>query len=187
MPSSKPETSDPHSIPLLSTPTDDEEQQQSIEGEPLYNSNRPSKRPFLNRYSWAVAVVLLVVFVGLLAVPKPDRQTGDIEDDYDDDAPVPDTSGICQQHAFVRLSDDDISKALEKALSSEDYRKDSADRLTGAVQIATESFDDMGSVGDDKRWDIFQDFHDYLQNTYPKMYISRLPAMLTIPVTLNCE
>jgi hypothetical protein len=169
MTSSKPEPSDPHSIPLLSTSHDDEEQQQSIGDEPLYNPNRSPKRPFLNRYSWAVAVVLLVVFIGLLAVPKPDRQAGEIDDDYDDDAPVPDTSGICKQHAFVQLPHDDISTALEKALSSEDYRKESADRLTGAVQIATESFDDMGPVGDDERWDVFQDFHDYLENSYPKM------------------
>lgn len=169
MPSSKPELSEPHSIPLLSTPQDDEEQQESIGGEPLYNPTRSSKRPFLNRYSWAVAVILLVVFIGLLAVPKPDRQTGETDDDYDDDAPIPDTSGICKQRAFVQLPHDDISKALEKALSSEDYRKESAARLTGAVQIATESFDDMGPVGDDKRWDIFQDFHDYLEKSYPKM------------------
>jgi hypothetical protein len=169
MSSSKPELLDPHSIPLLSTSQDDEEQQQSIGGEPLYNPNRSSKRPFLTRYSWAVAVVLLVVFIGLLAVPKPDHQSGEIDDDYDDDAPVPHISGICEQHAFVELPHDDISKALEKALSSEHYRKESADRLTGAVQIATESFDDMGPVGDDKRWDIFQDFHDYLEKSYPKM------------------
>jgi hypothetical protein len=168
----KSEMSDPHSIPLLSSPQDDEEQQQSTGGQPPYTSSRPQKRPLLNRYSWVVAAVLLVIFIGLLAVPKPDRQSGDIDDDYDDDSPVPDSSGICKQHAFVRLPDDDISKALEKVLNSEDYRKESANRLTGAVQIATESFDDMGPVGDDQRWDIFQDFHDYLEKSYPKMYIS---------------
>ena len=169
MPSSKSEMSDPHSIPLLSSPQDDEEQQQSIERQPPYTSSRPQKRPLLNRYSWVVAAVLLVIFIGLLAVPKPDRQPGDIDDDYDDDSPVPDSNGICTQHAFVRLPKDDISKALEKALNSEDYRKESANRLTGAVQIATESFDNMGPVGVDRRWDIFQEFHDYLEKSYPKM------------------
>jgi Gly-Xaa carboxypeptidase len=39
--------------------------------------------------------------------------------------------------------------------------------MQGAVQIATESYDDMKLVGDDPRWDIFVDFHDYLEKTFP--------------------
>ena len=66
-----------------------------------------------------------------------------------------------------KLPDDDISRALEKALKSDDYRRDSAQRLSGAVQIATESFDDMGPVGQDLRWDVFHEFHNYLEKIYP--------------------
>ena len=70
-----------------------------------------------------------------------------------------------------QLPDDDISKSLENALSSDDYLRDSVQRLSGAVQIPTESFDDMGPVGQDARWNVFQEFHDYLEKIYPNVYV----------------
>jgi hypothetical protein len=109
------------------------------------------------------------LFIGLLAVPKPSHQSDEFDDDYDDNAPVPDMSGICKQAAPKELPDDDISKALANLLRSEDFRREATERLSGAVQIPTESFDDMRPVGEDKRWDIFQVFHDYLARTYPKV------------------
>lgn len=164
---SKSPSSDPHSIPLLySNPQDDEEQQLTDPNQPLYPPDPPTKRPFLNRYSWVVAVILLLIFIGLLAVPKP----GDIEDDYDEDAPVPDPGGICEQSHMKQLPDDDISRALGTALRSEDYLRDSVQRLSGAVQIPTESFDDMGPVGEDPRWEAFQEFRNYLAKIYPNVY-----------------
>ena len=169
MSQSKSTTADPHSIPLLySDPQDDEEQQCTDPNQPLYLPNPPPKRSLLNRYSWIVAVILLLIFIGLLAVPKP--KPGDIEDDYDEDAPIPDSSGICKQSPMKQLPDDNISRALENALSSEDFLRDSVQRLSGAVRIPTESFDDMGPVGEDPRWEVFQEFHDYLAKIYPHVY-----------------
>jgi|SRR5208282_3951854 len=172
MPPSKSSSSDPHSIPLLySDPQDDEEQQRTDPNQPLYPPHPPPKRSILNRYSWIVAVILLLIFIGLLAVPKSiSHKPGDIEDDYDEDAPIPDSSGICKQSHMKQLPDDDISRALETALGSEDYLRDSVQRLSGAVQIHTESFDDMGAVGEDPRWEVFKEFHDYLAKIYPNVY-----------------
>jgi hypothetical protein len=164
--SSKTSSSDPHSIPLLSSPQDEEER--SSTSQPLYTPRPPPKRSLLNRYSWIVAAVLIIVFIGLLAVPKPSWTPGD-EDDYDDDAPVPDSSGICEQSSAPKLPDDDLSRALGSLLDSEDYLRESAERLSKAVQIRTEAFDDMGPVGHDQRWDVFQDFHDFLSKSYPKV------------------
>jgi Gly-Xaa carboxypeptidase len=82
---------------------------------------------------------------------------------------VPDISGICKQSDFVDLPDDELSKTLDRTLKSQEYIRRCADRLSGAVRIATESFDDMGPVGVDPRWNIFQEFHDYLEKTYPLM------------------
>jgi hypothetical protein len=126
-----------------------------------------------------VAGVLLILFVGLLAVPKPSRRDSDLDGDYDDDAPVPGVEGICVQPPSSKVVDDDMSKALEGLLRSEDYLRESAERLSGAVKIPTESFDDMGPVGEDPRWDVFQEFHDYLEKIYPKVYIPA-PNLLLI-------
>lgn len=173
MPPSKSPSPDHHSIPLLSDPHDDEEHQRSNLNQPLYAPHPPPKRPILNRYSWIVVAILLFLFIGLLAVPTPkSHKSGEVENDYDEDAPTPDSNGICTQSSMKQLPDDDISKALETALSSDAYLKDSVERLSGAVQIPTESFDDMGPVGQDPRWDVFQVFHDYLERVYPKVYVS---------------
>ena len=63
------------------------------------------------------------------------------------------------------------NKKLEKEvldeISSEGFFDKSLKRMQGAVQIPTESFDDMGKVGDDDRWDIFHVFHKYLNETFP--------------------
>ena len=40
----------------------------------------------------------------------------------------------------------------------------------GLFRFATESFDDMGPVGEDPRWDVFHEFHDYLAKIYPNVY-----------------
>ena len=33
-------------------------------------------------------------------------------------------------------------------------------------------FDDIGEPGEDPRWDIFADFHSYLERRFPLMYAS---------------
>ena|SRR5579859_4575348 len=162
---SKPESRmDPHSLPLLSH---DEEDQQPLSLHESYTPTRPPKGFLKTRSSWIVAGFLLLLFIGLLAVPKPGPHNDD--DDWDDAAPVPDITGICKQFDFVDLPDDDLTRTLDQTLRSEEYKSGSADRLSGAVRIATESFDDMGPVGIDPRWDIFQDFHNYLEQTFPLM------------------
>ncbi|KAI0289559.1 carboxypeptidase S [Russula brevipes] len=39
--------------------------------------------------------------------------------------------------------------------------------LGGAVRVRTESYDDMGPVGVDQRWEAFGPFHDYLAQAFP--------------------
>lgn len=79
-----------------------------------------------------------------------------------------DWSSICQQPPTLippseRLGLDDASHFL-----TEDYRKRSAHLLSRAVQIPTESFDDMDSDPlKDPRFEIFHEFHDYLAKEFP--------------------
>ena len=162
--------SDSHDIPLLSDSQDDEEQQRLATDQPLYTRYAPPKRPLVNRYSSIVAGILLVIFIGLLLIPKPSNTQADIDDDYDYDIPIPDSSGICKQLEPMELPNDHIQEALERALQSDIYRQGSVQRLSGAVQIPTESFDDMGPADEDPRWQVFQRFHNYLMETYPEVY-----------------
>ncbi|PPQ92561.1 hypothetical protein CVT25_010514 [Psilocybe cyanescens] len=47
------------------------------------------------------------------------------------------------------------------------FAEESAKRLAGAVMIPTMSFDDMGPVDEDERWNPFKDMHIYLKTTFP--------------------
>lgn len=50
------------------------------------------------------------------------------------------------------------------------FRGLAADRLIGAVQIPTVSYDNMGPVGDEPRFEKLLELHDYLEKTYPGVY-----------------
>lgn len=59
---------------------------------------------------------------------------------------------------------------MDDYLKSETFRNKSIERLSGAVQIPTQSFDDLRAVGEDPRWDIFYSFADYLAKTFPLVH-----------------
>ncbi|TVY75881.1 Carboxypeptidase S [Lachnellula suecica] len=59
---------------------------------------------------------------------------------------------------------------VEKLFRSEAFKKLSAERLGGAVQIPTEDFDDMGPISKDKRWDVFYDLANYFKVTFPLLH-----------------
>jgi hypothetical protein len=66
---------------------------------------------------------------------------------------------------------DQLERELKSTLESEGYLQQSVRRMEGAVNIATQSYDDMGLVGEDPRWGIFSEFHTYLQKTFPLMLV----------------
>lgn len=45
------------------------------------------------------------------------------------------------------------------------------ERLSAAVRVPTESWDDNGDVGVDPRWEIFGQFHLVLQKLFPLVYV----------------
>ena len=74
-----------------------------------------------------------------------------------------------QWPALHTLSDDrgKLETELLELYASTSFNKGSIAKLQGAVRIPTESYDDMGKVGEDPRWEIFKDFHAYLEKTFP--------------------
>lgn len=59
---------------------------------------------------------------------------------------------------------------MDAYIGSADFRNASIARLSGAVQVPTESFDDLGPIGEDKRWEVLYDFADYLKKTFPAVH-----------------
>ncbi|KAL0071168.1 hypothetical protein AAF712_001728 [Marasmius tenuissimus] len=59
---------------------------------------------------------------------------------------------------------------LADELGSDDFGDRAVKWLGGAVQIETETFDDMGEVGEDPRWENRAHFHEYLQESFPTVH-----------------
>jgi Gly-Xaa carboxypeptidase len=59
---------------------------------------------------------------------------------------------------------------MEQFLLSDTFRNQSITRLSGAVQIPTQSYDDMGPIALDKRWDVMYNLAEYLEKTFPGIY-----------------
>jgi Gly-Xaa carboxypeptidase len=106
------------------------------------------------------SLLLLWLYIsigGPLSLPNGVRYMGhQVSHDH-----CPQVPPLVPQHASRHLS------AMDEYLKSKEFRNESITRLSGAVQIPTMSFDDMGSIGEDKRWDIFYDFASYLKEIFP--------------------
>ncbi|KAI0272775.1 carboxypeptidase S [Gloeopeniophorella convolvens] len=61
-------------------------------------------------------------------------------------------------------------ETLGKDFDQDSFTKRAVSWLGGAVQIPTESYDKMGPVGEDERWEAFGPFHDYLLKAFPLVH-----------------
>ncbi|KAH8882921.1 carboxypeptidase S [Thozetella sp. PMI_491] len=85
-------------------------------------------------------------------------------------APAVDYTAMCAQpDALFPKTHEGLDWAWNYLLSPE-FEKGTVERLAAAVQIKTETFDDLGEIGVDKRWDVFQDFHAFLEKTFPAVH-----------------
>lgn len=77
------------------------------------------------------------------------------------------TEGLCP--AQVKLVPEGYTN-LDFILHDEDFAEKQLARFQGAIQIPTQSFDDLGPVGEDDRWNIFYNFSDYMESAFPQVY-----------------
>ncbi|KAH9167378.1 hypothetical protein EDB89DRAFT_2125443 [Lactarius sanguifluus] len=58
-------------------------------------------------------------------------------------------------------------ESLGKEFDQDAFTLRAVEWLGGAVRVPTESYDNMGPIGVDKRWETFGPFHDYLLRSFP--------------------
>jgi Gly-Xaa carboxypeptidase len=80
-------------------------------------------------------------------------------------------SDMCHQvEQLMPQHETEELRQMDDFLRSDTFRNESIKRLSDAVKIPTMSFDDLGPIGDDPRWDIFYDFAKYLKKTFPLIH-----------------
>ncbi|KAL1696594.1 hypothetical protein GGG16DRAFT_43379 [Schizophyllum commune] len=76
---------------------------------------------------------------------------------------------LCAQPGALLPKKHDVfyNAYVDSVVTDEDFKTRVIDLLSGAVQVPTEAFDDMGPVGEEPRWEIFGEFHAYLDKKFP--------------------
>ncbi|EIW79241.1 carboxypeptidase S [Coniophora puteana RWD-64-598 SS2] len=130
-------------------------------------STASSKCKFSARYPWA-KTILCVVLAATVLLKWTDAFTACHE--Y---LAPPSVDEVCSQaQEIVPEQNGAIWKNLTDVFGAEAFRLELAESLGGAVRIPTESFDDMGPIGEDPRWNTFGPLHDYLYSRFPLVHSS---------------
>ncbi|PCH44222.1 carboxypeptidase S [Wolfiporia cocos MD-104 SS10] len=80
-------------------------------------------------------------------------------------------SSLCPQVApLVPEKSTDLYSGLAETFETKEFLFRAVDLLAGAVRIPTQSYDDLGPIGEDPRWEAFAPFHEYLLKSYPQVH-----------------
>ncbi|KAK0120222.1 hypothetical protein ONS95_011628 [Cadophora gregata] len=77
---------------------------------------------------------------------------------------------VPEQPIYCPSKRPDISSSSLKRYESAEFRDIIAQRLSELVQIPTVSYDQMGLVGEDPRWDVFNRLPEYFENTFTRVH-----------------
>ncbi|KIK51550.1 hypothetical protein GYMLUDRAFT_181309 [Collybiopsis luxurians FD-317 M1] len=84
-----------------------------------------------------------------------------------------------QAEILTPRSNRDLWTRIGETIETKVFKGAAIAWISGAVQVKTETFDDMGPVGEDPRWENRQLFHEYLQRTFPLVQVALLFELWT--------
>ncbi|KAJ4473833.1 hypothetical protein J3R30DRAFT_3707797 [Lentinula aciculospora] len=76
---------------------------------------------------------------------------------------------LCSQYD-VLIPDNPLWKTVGDSIGTEEFKGRAVDWLSGAIRVPTESYDDLGPISEDPRWQTFGQFHDYLTKAFPLVH-----------------
>ncbi|KAI0166918.1 carboxypeptidase S [Hypoxylon sp. FL1284] len=80
---------------------------------------------------------------------------------------TPETLSQCVQVEPLFPSQNPALSEMDHYITSPAFVNDTVARMVGAVQIPTPTYDDLGPIGEDERWDVMFEFAAYLEKTFP--------------------
>lgn len=114
---------------------------------------------------------MAVVSAGVIFVDNPvsswiSQQLGSL-DSNDLAKYTPGASGVCQQVSGLSPTNAKVEQFIRDQVESPEYHTEIIDKLAKIVQIPSESYDDLGLVGEDERWNIFFEIEKFILLNYP--------------------
>jgi len=77
---------------------------------------------------------------------------------------------VCPQTGALKPSNLTLLEALYEQFADPLFVNKSAELLGASVQIPTETYDTLGEVGEDERWEKFAPFHLWLEGAFPNVH-----------------
>ncbi|QKX54539.1 uncharacterized protein TRUGW13939_01626 [Talaromyces rugulosus] len=130
---------------------------------PNQSRDKSSASPWFMRS--ALAIGLAVVFIALLNNARQSSTSHWLE------SYGPGTeSETCQQVPKLSPTNKRVETYIRETVQSAEYQREVIKKLSGIIQIPSESYDELGPIGEDDRWDIFFQIESYLKDTYPTVF-----------------
>ncbi|KAI0675501.1 carboxypeptidase S [Trametes maxima] len=103
--------------------------------------------------------------------------------------PPSESSDVCPQPAALApVRYGALAEELDRAYAEDAFKLRAYETLGGAIRIPTESYDDLGPVGEDRRWDTFAKLHEYLEQTFPRVFETvRVTKVNTYGIVLHWQ
>lgn len=79
-------------------------------------------------------------------------------------------SGICQQVQKLSPRNKQVEQYVREKVDSVEYSREIINKLSGIIRIPSESYDDLGPIGEDDRWNIFFQVEHYIKAKYPTVF-----------------
>ncbi|KAL1959324.1 hypothetical protein VTO42DRAFT_2511 [Malbranchea cinnamomea] len=76
-------------------------------------------------------------------------------------------SGVCQQVPSLVPKNQKVQQFIRDTVESPEYHRKIISTLSGIIQIPSESYDDLGVIGEDERWNVFYEIEEYIKQNYP--------------------
>lgn len=78
---------------------------------------------------------------------------------------------ICPQvSAITPSSHAPLVDTLDEEYGTKEFKLKAYESLGGAVRIPTICYDDLGTPEEDPRWEVFDEFHTYIEQRFPKVH-----------------
>ncbi|RJE22664.1 Carboxypeptidase [Aspergillus sclerotialis] len=91
-------------------------------------------------------------------------------DDSGLDKYTPGSQSVCQQVPKLSPKNEKAQQFIRDKVESPKYQEEIIDKLSGIIRIPSESYDELGPIGQDERWDIFYDVEKFIKAKYPTVF-----------------
>ncbi|EJD55092.1 carboxypeptidase S [Auricularia subglabra TFB-10046 SS5] len=129
----------------------------------------PTNAPPQARRSSLRAVLLGVVALALTIASFVQFDDDSVPHKHKDHNATFSTGAACKQ-ADPLVPSSKLRGDLDDLYASSPFLTQAAEWLGGAVRVPTESYDVMDPPGQDPRWNVFYDLHDYLEKQFPNVH-----------------